>query len=207
VGIKFCLFNWLITVQCEFLCQSQSEWEFSKRKTGNEKPILFFYTYKGLIRLANFILDWSYITIKQFTGHSFFYYRRATYLEMINVFGYLQLVATYARYHQFFLALWTYLHSFRGHVQHVIASIHVCVCWGGCMETEFVQNEEMICVVCDRLLGGGGVGICWEIPKVMLSYIRNDDIIKYSCSSCYVLEIHVLGSNLSDYISYEVLKY
>jgi len=24
------------------------------------------------------------------------------------------------------------------------------------METEFVQNEEMICVVCDRLLGGGG---------------------------------------------------
>jgi len=29
------------------------------------------------------------------------------------------------------------------------------------METEFLQNEEMICVVCDRLLGGGGVGrIC-----------------------------------------------
>jgi hypothetical protein len=24
------------------------------------------------------------------------------------------------------------------------------------METEFLQNEEMICVVCDRLLGGGG---------------------------------------------------
>ena len=23
------------------------------------------------------------------------------------------------------------------------------------METEFLQNEEMICVVCDRLLGGG----------------------------------------------------
>lgn len=25
------------------------------------------------------------------------------------------------------------------------------------METEFLQNEEMICVVCDRLLGWGGV--------------------------------------------------
>ena len=72
------------------------------------------------------------------------------------------------------------------------------------METEFLQNEEMICVVCDRLLGGG---VYAESKKVMLSYMRNDDIIKYSCSSCYVLEIHVLGSNLSDYISYEVLKY